>query len=805
VAHLGVQAAEALEHAHQLGVVHRDIKPANLLVDAGGHLWVTDFGLARLGGDAGLTMTGDLVGTIRYMSPEQALAQRVLVDQRTDVYSLGVTLYELLALEPAYNGRNRGEVLRQIAFEEPRPPHRLNPAIPAELETIVLKAMAKNLEERYACAQELADDLERFLMDEPIRAKRPTLVQRVKRWARRHRAVVVTAAVAATVLVLLALVALAIGYAAVSREKNQKDQALKQARANEEAARASLQLARKVVDDIYEQLAHKIDAQPQLKPLQREFFEKVLTFYREFAKQNGTDPEVRLGLGNAYLRFGMIHYKVLRYHEAEEMYTQGVALLEQLVADYPAESRYRARLARAYKDLGFVVVETKGAVQAEQAYRRALPLLKQLVTEAPGEPEHRRTLATIHSFLGKLLHARPEEAEREIRAAITIREELVTQFPERHYYRGELVQGHYLLGLLYLAAEQPRKAEQSFRQAIALYQPAADALDATYSRLFLCCAYHELAKALHATGSLREAENSYRHAIALLEKEVAASADQPDYWQSLFLGYANLTRLLAETGRPEAAAPLGRRAVDLYAKVIAALPDEVGRQPLVTRVARLLAGVLKNSGRPAEIAKGYRRALELAEKRAAQSPAQVGFRFLTAYWHSALGSVFTSTGRGAEAANAYRQAAADYRAALERNQKHVPALNDYAWLLATCPEVTLRDGRRAVALAKQAVGLAPRAGYLWNTLGLAHYQAGDWSAAITALEKSLELDAGIPEWWARRAAYSTFFLAMAHWHLRDHKESRRWYDRAVAWMEKHEPKDEELRRFRAEAAALLKP
>src|SRR5207248_2567237 len=138
-----------------------------------------------------------------------------------------------------------------------------------------------------------------------------------------------------------------------------------------------------IVDDIYEQLAHKLDAQPQLQLLQQEFFQKVLTFYREFAKQNGTDPEVRLGLGNAYLCFGVIHDRTLRHQEAEEMYTQAVALLEQLAAEYPAEPRYRAKLADAYRYLGFVLVETKGASQAEQAYRRALPLLRQLAAEAP--------------------------------------------------------------------------------------------------------------------------------------------------------------------------------------------------------------------------------------------------------------------------------------------------------------------------------------------------------------------------------------------------------------------------------------
>jgi serine/threonine protein kinase len=191
VAEWGEQAAEALDHAHQTGIVHRDVKPGNLMIDARGHLWVTDFGLAHVQqGEASLTMTGDLVGTLRYMSPEQALAQRVLIDHRTDVYSLGVTLYELLTLEPAFAGNDRQEVLRQIAFEEPKPPRRRNRAVPAELETIMLKAMEKNPQDRYATAKDLADDLRRFLEDKPIRARRASWRQVARKWARRHQPVV---------------------------------------------------------------------------------------------------------------------------------------------------------------------------------------------------------------------------------------------------------------------------------------------------------------------------------------------------------------------------------------------------------------------------------------------------------------------------------------------------------------------------------------------------------------------------------------------------------------------------------------
>jgi serine/threonine protein kinase len=203
VARLGIQAAEGLDHAHQQGILHRDIKPANLLLDVRGNLWITDFGLARFQNDPRLSMTGDLVGTLRYMSPEQALAKRVVVDHRTDIYSLGVTLYELFTLEPAFSGGDREELLRQVAFEEPRSPRRLNKLIPAELEIIVLKAMEKNPADRYATAQELADDLRRFLEDKPIRAKRPTLVQRTRKWSRRHKAIVSAAAVVALMMVLL--------------------------------------------------------------------------------------------------------------------------------------------------------------------------------------------------------------------------------------------------------------------------------------------------------------------------------------------------------------------------------------------------------------------------------------------------------------------------------------------------------------------------------------------------------------------------------------------------------------------------
>ena len=226
VARLGMQVAEALEHAHDMGIIHRDVKPSNLLLDLKGKIWITDFGLAQVQTDLGLTMTGDLVGTIRYMSPEQAMAKRVPLDYRTDIYSLGVTLYELLGLQPAFPGTDRHEVLRRVAFDDPPSLRKINHAIPVELETIVLKAIMKNPDGRYASARELADDLQRFLQDQPIRARRPSLWDRANKLARRHR----TAVRVATFLLMVLMIGSWISLWAIARQKSATDVALLDAR-----------------------------------------------------------------------------------------------------------------------------------------------------------------------------------------------------------------------------------------------------------------------------------------------------------------------------------------------------------------------------------------------------------------------------------------------------------------------------------------------------------------------------------------------------------------------------------------------
>ena len=197
VARIGAQVAGALAYAHQLGVLHRDIKPANLLLDLGGVVWVTDFGLAKADDSDNLTHTGDVLGTLRYMPPEAFEGKS---DARSDVYALGLTLFELVALRPAYEERDRNKLIKQVTAGDPPRLRKLRPDAPRDLVTIVEKATDRDPARRYPTAAALADDLQRFLNDEPIRARRQTVVESVWRWARQHRSV---AALAAVVFVLL--------------------------------------------------------------------------------------------------------------------------------------------------------------------------------------------------------------------------------------------------------------------------------------------------------------------------------------------------------------------------------------------------------------------------------------------------------------------------------------------------------------------------------------------------------------------------------------------------------------------------
>ena len=240
--------AEALHHAHQQGVTHRDMKPSNLLLSADGRLSVTDFGLARMLEQPGMTVTGEFVGTPAYMSPEQVTAGRIPIDHRTDIYSLGATLYELLTLRPPFQAEGRDKLLAMVVQKEPVAPRAIDPKVPRDLETICLKCLEKDPDRRYQSAKELADDLRRYRSRLAILAKRAGLVGRLAKWARRRPAV----AASLGGLVMAVGAAIAFGCAAYRTEqRRQSERAQAETRLRDEQEHARLQLLDEKIRNAY--------------------------------------------------------------------------------------------------------------------------------------------------------------------------------------------------------------------------------------------------------------------------------------------------------------------------------------------------------------------------------------------------------------------------------------------------------------------------------------------------------------------------------------------------------------------------
>jgi serine/threonine protein kinase len=465
IAQWGIQAAEALEHAHSVGIVHRDVKPANLLIDGAGALWVTDFGLARTATDTGVTMTGDVMGTLRYMSPEQALAKHGLVDHRTDVYSLGVTLYELLTGTPSVTGKGREEILNAITLDEPRPPRALEAAIPPDLETIVLRAMEKDPRDRYATAGELADDLRRYLEDKPLRTRRPASWQRAARWSRRHRAVVR----AFSLGLALAVVALAVSTLLVWRAYRAEAEQRQLADAHYRTAREQRRQARRAVDTMYLEVAQKwLDRRPQMGELQEQFLQKVIQYYQAFAEEEGEDEEARFDRAMAHLRVGqLLLFSLDRGEQSQGPLVKANALLKELADQFPGKGVYTLKLAEALNLLAF-----SGAENPRQNLERAVSLIEGLVERYPAGPEYRYQLAIRLANLGMFLtgSGQLKEGGSCCRRAVALSEDLIRgPSPKPEYHR-------ILAGATTNLADNQRRtgnwveATENYRKAVAVFE-----------------------------------------------------------------------------------------------------------------------------------------------------------------------------------------------------------------------------------------------------------------------------------------------------------------------------------------------
>jgi serine/threonine protein kinase/tetratricopeptide (TPR) repeat protein len=737
-ARLALQAAEALDHAHTRGILHRDIKPGNLLLDAEGRLWVTDFGLAQVRGDDRLTLTGDVLGTLRYMSPEQALGRRVVIDGRTDVYSLGVTLYELLTLRPAVDGRDRSEILRRIADGDPPPLRKVNPAVPADLETIVLKATAKDPASRYATAQELAEDLRNFLEHRPIRARRPGPLDRAAKWSRRHRAAAWSAVT--TALIAALMLAGSIGYVT-------RDRAARLAQAGQRVA-VALAGARTAIEAGDLTLAGQkvAEAQGHLGP-ERERL-----------------PGVAADIGG-----------IQRELDAR-----------QADAGRFAQFLKGARDAQDHRDNGGVGSESGGRV-AETTLG-----LYGVLTE-------KDWLSRLDRFY---LTADQKQQVRGTAYATLV--SLADYHIRWGWRRGEPKSVERSLDLLQRAEEfhQPTRAFY-FVRADCRRRQGDTAAAAEDEKQFHAAAaqsawdYYLPGHTAGWNGDLDEAIRSYKAALRL----------QPDHYNSLFFlgvrlandknrrqeAIAYLTGCIAL--RPDAGNALRERAV-CYLNL--GQRDEA--------LADCREGIRLNRGNVDVLGNLSRVLAELGKLDEAIAALRQSLRIKpdNPFALTNLGNLLSKKGEEGEATASYFKAIEIWDTSSDlANSARLN--NDLAWCLvwhaarvgSHDPDQAGQLARKGVELARRAVKLDPKDGNSWSTLGTALYRAGDWKEAIEALGKSEQLAPN------ERTAFNGFFLAMAHWQLGHAGEAHAWYDKAVAWMEKNRPKDEELLGFRAEAAALM--
>jgi eukaryotic-like serine/threonine-protein kinase len=590
---LARQAAEGLAHAHALGIVHRDIKPSNLLLDRDGKLWITDFGLARLAGDPRLTRSGDLAGALRYMSPEQAAGR--LVDHRADIYALGCTLYELLTLRPALRGRERQELLHQIEHREPISARALEPALSRDLETIVCKAIAKEPSSRYPSAHEFSEDLRRYLADEPIRARRPTLREQSVRLARRHRRVVA----ASGVMCLFVLVGSVTGSIAVGNAYRAEARQRMRAEAN-------LQLSMRALDQLANRIsALRLHGDRADVSEDRKLIEDTLRFCEEFVKQNQDDPTVRQWTAAAFGRVADIRAEFGQVDASRNAYRRAIQLFEQLVVEHPFEPSYRIELATAWQHLGNMLRRARQLQEAERSQRHSLRIRREIAALHPKaqrrgrecansltelgavlvesgrydeagnffrdalkiqqpliagnrspDPEILAQTADTYHKLGTLmiLDGEPVAGERALERALSIRVELAAQFPEEPKYQKEEGVTRANLGVALQKNGKRRDAESQFVKA----KEILTSVTHTFPRLREL--RHELARShLHFACYLaeqkrvREAEAAATASLALLEELCEPKDAKEDRPRHLAVDLERLSELFEQLHHPREA------------------------------------------------------------------------------------------------------------------------------------------------------------------------------------------------------------------------------------------------------------
>jgi serine/threonine protein kinase len=453
---LFIQVCQAVQHAHQKGIIHRDIKPSNVLValyDGKPVPKVIDFGVAKATGQKLTERTmftgfGDVIGTLEYMSPEQAEMNQLDVDTRSDIYSLGVLLYELLTgSTPLENKRIKKvallEVLRFIREEEPpKPstrlstaeqlptiaasrgvePKKLSTLVHGELDWIVMKALEKDRSRRYETANGFAMDVQRYLADEPVHACPPSATYRFRKFARRNR-LALTAASAMLAMLLLLVGALAVSNVLIARERNDKAAALADAqeqrrRAEESAQHATAERqraetasykARLAVNEVVINAALGIGKWSGMPIEQRKIVvADAVKYYESLIQTNNAEPAARYETAIALGNIGLMHWAFAEYEQAEKHYRRACDVLDALVRDVPKPAEYRQQCAYRHYELANTLRRLDRTAEGEEQVRIAIPIYETLCAETPGRLNISSELARCYSTLIEAVAPAPE-------------------------------------------------------------------------------------------------------------------------------------------------------------------------------------------------------------------------------------------------------------------------------------------------------------------------------------------------------------------------------------------------------------